>query len=89
MTEPVLISAGMNRAEELTSISAGMFTRCSTTRGKDGVTLAARGPTVKNEHQSPQGYRKVGRPSAPVQEPTGADSKNPDFIARRSLRILV
>ena len=31
-----------------------------------------------------QGYRKVGRPSAPVQEPTGADSKNPDFIARRS-----
>ena len=33
---------------------------------------------------SPQGYRKVGRPSAPVQEPTGADSKNPDFIARRS-----
>ena len=31
-----------------------------------------------------QGYRKVERPSAPVQEPTGADSKNPDFIARRS-----
>ena len=31
-----------------------------------------------------QGNRKVGRPSAPVQEPTGADSKNPDFIARRS-----
>ena len=27
-----------------------------------------------------QGYRKVGRPSAPVQEPTGAGSKNPDFI---------
>ena len=31
-----------------------------------------------------QGNRKVGRPSAPVQEPTGADSKNPEFIARRS-----
>ena len=32
---------------------------------------------------APQGYRKVGRPSAPVQESPGADSKNPDFIVRR------
>ena len=68
--------------------------RSSATEGQTGhfdTIFASRLPGLSREsalypqcQRSRQGYRKVGRPSAPVQEPTGADSKNPDFIVRRS-----
>ena len=62
------------------AVSIKLLPTCQTAISLSGMLTLV--PTLSGDLV--QGYRKVERSSAPVQEPTGADSKNPDFIARRS-----